>query len=103
MRILTVHLQIDGGADIQKRVDMTFNNIMFSHSGNINLALFRPATQSTTDDTTGLQEASKAVDGKVGGSFYSSTALYDNQPWWKVQLANPVWVSCVEITNHESE
>ena len=31
----------------------------------------------------------------------SSTDYTETQPWWKVQLAYPVWVTQVEITNHD--
>ena len=58
-----------------------------------NVALFRPATQSST---VAPYDASYAVDGDN-----SSFSLTDGEhPWWKVQLAEPLWVSQVEIINN---
>ena len=68
------------------------------HVDGINFALYRPATQSST-----LRDfvASKAVDGITNdGSSISHTAVSgDYHPWWKVELAYPVWVTHVEIIN----
>ena len=68
-------------------------------SGEMNFALFRPATQSSTH----LQMvATKAVDGDdLNDSSCTATETGDYNPWWKVQLAYPVWVTHVEITNRE--
>ena len=57
-----------------------------------NMALSQPATQSSTDQARG---AYMAVDGAI--SPCASTDQHDLQPWWKVHLAYPVWVSLVEI------
>ena len=57
-----------------------------------NLALFRPATQSSTDDG---MVANLSVDGS--SSSRSITNYNDVQPWWKVCLAIPIWVSQVEV------
>ena len=58
----------------------------------VNMALSRSATQSSTD---GLHEANNAVDGAI--STWAVIDYYDLQPWWKVHLAYPIWVSHVEI------
>ena len=63
-------------------------------TGDTNLALLRPATQSST--ILGY-EASMAVDGDIAS--FSMTAGGDIQPWFKVELAYPVWVTRVEIIN----
>ena len=62
------------------------------------MALSRPATQSST---AGLQEANNAVDGAI--STWAVTDYYDLQPWWKVHLAYPIWVSLVEIKGSPRE
>ena len=63
-----------------------------------NFALFRPAIQSSTFwDSWENWEASKAVDGDITSA--SMTNDGDAQPWWKVQLDYPVWVTRVEIIN----
>ena len=62
-------------------------------TGAENVALLRPATQSST---VTAYHANYAVDGD--NSSFSLT--YDEHPWWKVQLAEPLWVSQVEIINN---
>ena len=73
--------------------------------GSRNFALFRLASQSSTFEWSGnICVASRAVDGDtVGGNAISSTDYGDRQPWWKVRLAYPVWVSHVEITNNDND
>ena len=67
-------------------------------AGGINFALFRPATQSST--MASQYAASKAVDGIADkDASLIHTAYGDYAPWWKVQLAYPIWVTRVEITN----
>ena len=62
-----------------------------------NQALFRPASQSSTYMSF---EASFAVDGiAAGDASYSHTNGGEYHPWWKVQLAYPICVAHVEITN----
>ena len=64
---------------------------------NVNLALGRPASQSSQ---SGSYQASNAVDGNaVDDTSCSITSDTDNQPWWKVVLANVSWVTHVELTN----
>ena len=62
------------------------------------MALSGSATQSSTD---GLQEANNAVDGTT--NTWAVTDYNDLQPWWKVNLAYPIWVSQVEIKGHPCE
>ena len=71
---------------------------MIISTGEINFALFRPAAQSSTYMEF---EASKAVDGDVAtySGTYTGDAHGDYRHWWKVQLANPIWVTRVEIIN----
>ena len=66
-----------------------------------NFALLRPATQSSTWRD---MVASKAVDGNaVDDISCTATDDGDYSPWWKVQLAYPIWVTHVEITNRKRE
>ena len=43
--------------------------------------------------------ANKAVDGDI--NTFSITENEDFYPWWKVNLAYPVWVTRVEIINEK--
>ena len=61
----------------------------------MNYALQRPATQSSTFAPDFV--ANNSVDGVINGNP-SVTAPNDQDPWWKVQLANRIWVSQVELT-----
>ena len=62
-----------------------------------NYALSRPANQSSTWEG---HVASKAVDGIAGSDVsFTCTRSADLHPWWKVDLAFPIWVIFVEITN----
>ena len=73
----------------------------FKGDFHVNLALFRPATQSSTQPG---YIANKAVDGNAGDVSTSAiTDYFDKQPWWKVQLAYPVWVSQVEVTGDKGK
>ena len=62
-----------------------------------NYALNRPASQSTSW-VIGMP-ASEAVDGDLSENSVSGTDTGDLTPWWKVQLAAPIWVTHVEIHN----
>ena len=79
---------------------MNVSLVAFKGDFSMNLALSRPANQSSTWPAY-MYEASNAVDGDV--DTFSATNDYDFQPWWKVQLAYPVWVSQVEITSYTGE
>ena len=69
----------------------TVNPPVTSWSG-INLALGRPAEQSSTGSWGGITgSAGLAVDGKTDGSFWSGSVahtLYDDTPWWQVDVGN---------------
>ena len=66
--------------------------------GGINYALFRPAFQSST--MANQMAANKAVDGIADNdASFMHTGFDDYAPWWKVQLAYPIWVTHVEIIN----
>ena len=68
----------------------------------MNFALHRPASQSSIYPgiAGGNGGANKAVDGIAeNDESFSHTKDRDNTPWWKVQLAYPIWVTHVEITN----
>ena len=76
---------------------MSFVDHVFS-SGE-NFALLRPATQSSMWED---YVASKAVDGNaVDDSSCAITNTGDYKPWWKVQLAYPISVTHVELTNRQ--
>ena len=64
-------------------------------TGHTNYALLQPATQSSNFSSS--SGANNAVDGDI--SSVAATAIGDFNPWWKVQLAFPVWVTQVEIIN----
>ena len=73
---------------------------LFFNAGDTNYALLCHANQSTT-----LKDyvAGKAVDGIPDDeSSMSHTLDGDYHPWWKVELAYPIWVTHVEITNRLS-
>ena len=72
---------------------------MFCVVAQMNLALGRPASQSST---YGLHIASKAVDGNAEYDNSSSiTGPGDYRPWWKVELANTSFVTHVKLTNRK--
>ena len=71
---------------------------MFSLTDGTNLALNRPATQISNYLTW---EAGMAVDGIMVDSRSWTHWRYP-EPWWKVQLAQPKWITHVEITNYKS-
>ena len=64
-----------------------------------NVALGRPAIQSTTYETRGAQ---KAVDGVLGDHSVSITNPGDPSPWWKVHLDPGLCVTHLVITNRRS-
>ena len=73
-----------------------FGLFCFCISAQINIALNRPASQSSTYRS---HVASKAVDGNAVGDSCSITGGGDYQPWWKVELAIAYWITHVELTN----
>jgi uncharacterized repeat protein (TIGR01451 family) len=67
-----------------------------------NLALRKPATQSSTLPRTPTAAAASAVDGSTDGSFYNGSVTatnLDNNPWWQVDLGASATVSAVVISN----
>ena len=67
-----------------------------------NLALNKPATQSSTLQGSGGALASLAVDGNASGNWldYSVTATNnDPQAWWQVDLGAPQVIQSVEVWN----
>lgn len=71
---------------------------------NANLALNKPATQSST--LTGLPTAvaASAVDGNTDGNFFhgsvaSTSDNSTNQPWWQVDLGAPAKITAVNVWN----
>ncbi len=71
-------------------------------AANTNLALSRPATQSSTFPGFFPHSAAEAVDGDTDGNFFdnsvSSTNL-DANPWWEVDLGGSASVASVTIFN----
>nr|XP_014433016.2 uncharacterized protein LOC106732561 isoform X1 [Pelodiscus sinensis] len=72
-----------------------------------NLALGRPATQSSTlANTTGQAVAGRAVDGKHDGKLEQgscSQTQRDMEPWWNVDLVSRYSVSMVIVKHLEDE
>ncbi|XP_039382140.1 fucolectin-like [Mauremys reevesii] len=71
-----------------------------------NLALGRPATQTSTYDNEeiGKAVAGKAVDGKRDGKWLQGSCSHtqlDTEPWWNVDLGSRQSVSAVIVKNRE--
>ena len=64
-------------------------------TGYTNFALLQPATESSAYSSS--FGVNNGVDGDI--SSVATTAVGDLHPWWKVQLAYPIWVTRVEIIN----
>lgn len=70
-----------------------------------NMALKRPASQSTTypnEIDANRAQASRAVDGNTSGAYSSgsvSHTLYETRPWWQVDLGGLVWIDEVRVWN----
>ncbi|XP_074844003.1 uncharacterized protein LOC142009604 [Carettochelys insculpta] len=74
--------------------------------GALNLALGRPATQSSTYEhpVTGRDVAERAVDGKRDGKIAQGSCSHtqlDRDAWWSVDLGNRQSVSAVIVKNRE--
>ncbi|HEX2267900.1 MAG TPA: galactose oxidase-like domain-containing protein, partial [Pyrinomonadaceae bacterium] len=70
----------------------------YSAGGNTNLALGRPATQSTTLFTT----AGAAVDGNTDGNFANASTTHTEhtaQPWWQVDLGSVQNLGSITLWN----
>jgi len=78
-----------------------FNVILFSGSGLTNVALNKPATQSTYHQLLGRPE--NVVDGNKSTSLSqcTHTAIPDTNPdrWWRVDLQGMFEIHTVVITN----
>jgi RHS repeat-associated protein len=71
-------------------------------SSSVNLALNKPATQSSTYQSAGGSVPQLAVDGNTSGNWldYSVTATNsDAQAWWRVDLGTMQSVQNVEVWN----
>uniref|UniRef100_K7F5G6 Fucolectin tachylectin-4 pentraxin-1 domain-containing protein n=3 Tax=Pelodiscus sinensis TaxID=13735 RepID=K7F5G6_PELSI len=72
-----------------------------------NLALGRPATQSSSvEHKTGQAEPGRAVDGNRDGKFElgsCSQTKNDLEPWWSVDLGRRYSVSMVIVKNREDK
>jgi F5/8 type C domain len=74
---------------------------MLAAAAPVNLALGKPATQSS-DLGDGTGTAAKAVDGNTDGNFFSGSVTHtkqDAQAWWQVDLGSPQAVQSVEVWN----
>lgn len=70
--------------------------------GATNLALNRPAVQSSTYSANLAATAAKAVDGNTGGDYGAGQIAHtnlENQPWWQVDLGAISDISDVRIWN----
>lgn len=67
-------------------------------SGSPNLALNRPATQSSTSQWSQPNDAKGAVDGNVSGGFGFHTESQPN-PWWQVDLGAARVLNEIRIFN----
>jgi len=75
-------------------------SFMTAVAANTNLALNRPATQSSNYDAMGT--AGKAVDGNSDGNYWNgsvATTDYNSNPWWQVDLGAPSTVNSVVVWN----
>ena len=71
--------------NIQSSLKISYCDIMFLISGFVNIALNKPATQSSTWTVSSeFYTADKAVDGDVNTFTY--TAEDQHPSWWKVDL-----------------
>ncbi|XP_055020146.1 uncharacterized protein LOC110170159 [Boleophthalmus pectinirostris] len=68
----------------------------------VNVALAKEATQSSTMHAEGL--AGHAVDGKRDPLYYHGSCthtLLSTDPWWRVDLKHPYFVTSIIITNRK--
>ena len=68
--------------------------VIVAFKGNENIALLRPAYQSST---LYRNVASRGVDGSDARNSKAATGRNDYNPWWKVKLSYPTWINQVEI------
>lgn len=69
--------------------------------GTVNLALNKPATQSSTLSNAGVNfYASRAVDGNTDGAFWhlsTSATNFEYQPWWQVDLGSSQTIALIDV------
>ena len=72
-----------------------------------NIALKKPAYQSSTDDNEPRNAAEKAVDGNLannwGGGDPCSHTAEDPQAWWAVDLQDTYTLDYVTLTNRDDK
>ena len=86
MALITITLMLSFNFGLPHHVGAAPSTAPAAVQGPINLALNKPATQSST--ATG-GAAGLAVDGNTNGNFFAgsvSHTLLDNQAWWQVDL-----------------
>jgi hypothetical protein len=76
--------------------------LLLNAADTINVALHRPATQSSVSQWSQPNESSRAVNGQRTGSFAFHT-LAENSPWWKVDLEREFPLDAIVIWNREGE
>jgi hypothetical protein len=67
-------------------------------AGRVNLALGKPASQSSTSEWSRANDAQGAVDGVINGGYAFHTGNQAN-PWWQVDLGAPYRLSEVRLYN----
>ena len=70
--------------------------------GHRNVAIGKPASQSSTYRHSANPIASKAVDGNTNGVFIARTTTHtnrDNKAWWKVDLQQQYAITAVILYN----
>lgn len=83
---------------------MSANDKVSSCVIDTNLALNKPATQSSTLTGFSTAAAASAVDGNTDGNFLhgsvaSTSDNSTNQPWWQVDLGAPAKIATVNVWN----
>ena len=67
--------------------------------GQSNLAIFKTATQSSTD---GAASADRAVNGNAATTITTcASTTAETSPWWKVDINEVVWVEQIKITSSD--
>ena len=71
----------------------------------VNIALGKPAYQSSTEDPLDRSAAGGAVDGSLANGWFAGDhcqhTLKDDQAWWAVDLGNYFTLDYVTITNRK--
>ncbi|WP_190093708.1 alpha-L-fucosidase [Streptomyces melanogenes] len=96
-----VRLRITGSRALPPAIS-TF--ALYMDGTGTNLALGRPATQSSTLDTT-RSTADRAVDGNTNGNYFAGSVTHttdkplDTNPWWQVDLGSSQYVDSIKLWN----